>query len=101
MYFSDIWAELKGDGIALDRTEAALIGAPEGETVSLYAAMSARHGAVLARIACAVFSVLIQRGHCAAQISRQRPMSAQNYLRAFACLLVPVFALCALLRWIL
>lgn len=88
-YFTDLWAVLKADGIAFDETEAALLGAPGGETISLWAAMQARHGVVLATIACAVFSVLIQTSHCKKQMLGQ-PMKAGNYVRAMACLLVPV-----------
>ena len=96
-YLADLWAVLKGDGLALDRTEAALIGAPAGETVSLYAAVAARHGVVLARVACAVFSVAIQRGHCQAQMPGGRPMSAGNYLRAWVCLTAPAWGM--VLAW--
>ena len=95
-YLADLWSVIKADGIALDETEAALLGAPGGETISLWAAMASRHGVWLARLACAVFSVLIQHDHCHKQIVGQ-PMQPVNYVRAIVCLLVPV----ALLWWLL
>lgn len=88
-YLSDLWAVLRGDGIALDETEAALLGIPNGETISLYEAMQARHGQLLARVACMVFSVLIQRHHCRDQLTNV-PMRSMNYVRAIACLLAPI-----------
>jgi hypothetical protein len=97
-YFGDILAVLKGDGIALDETEGALIGAPDGETISLYAAMEAKHGVWLARTACAVFSVLIQRHHCADQLIGA-PMKPMNYARAIALLLAPIVLIWALIRY--
>ena len=56
-YFSDLWSVLKGDGIALDETEAAMLGAPGGETLSLWTAMEARHGVWLAHVACLAHSM--------------------------------------------
>ncbi|MDE2458621.1 MAG: hypothetical protein KGL20_05230 [Rhodospirillales bacterium] len=101
-YFRDLWTILKADGIALDETEAALLGAPNGETISLWAAMEARHGIWLAYVACAIFSVLIQRDHCHKQLLGQ-PMKPANYVRTIACLLVPIVAILAILailwRW--
>lgn len=91
-YLADLWSVIKADGIALDETEAALLGAPNGETISLWAAMASRHGVWLAWVACAVFSVLIQWDHCHKQLLGQ-PMKPVNYLRAIVCLLVPVVAL--------
>lgn len=89
IYFTDLWRVLRGDGIALDKTEAALIGVPNGDTISLYTAMKARHGVFLARVGCAVFSVLIQRHHCAKQLDGT-PMKPMNYVRATACLIAPI-----------
>lgn len=93
-YWGDIGAVLKGDFIALDDTEAAILGAPKGETVSLYAEMERRHGWLLARVACVIFSVLIQRGHCRNQLAGGKPMAEQNYIRAAIWLVVlpPVIA---------
>ncbi|MDD2878792.1 MAG: hypothetical protein PHZ23_16365 [Acidiphilium sp.] len=88
-YLSDLWSVLKGDGIALDETEAALLGIPNGETISLYEAMQKKHGVLLAKIACAIFSVLIQRHHCANQLDGT-PMKPMNYVRATACLIAPI-----------
>lgn len=96
-YFGDIFAVLKGDGIALDETEAALIGAPNGETISLYAAMEKRHGVWLAKLACAAFSLLIQRHHCSKQLLGQ-PMKPLNYVRALALLLAPLVIASVLVR---
>ena len=98
-YWGDIGAVLKGDFIALDDTEAAILGAPKGETVSLYAEMERRHGWLLARVACVIFSVLIQRGHCRNQLAGGKPMGEQNYIRAAICLVVlpPVLAVGVLL----
>lgn len=94
-YVSDLFSVLKADGIALDETEAAILGAPSGETISLWAAMEARHGIWLARLACAVFSVLVQWDHCHKQLVGQ-PMKPMNYVRAIACLLVPIVAIIAI-----
>lgn len=91
-YWRDLWAVLKADGIALDETEAALLGLPNGETISIGEAMAARHGVVLAIVACAVFSVLIQWGHCQKQLAGA-PMSGLNYARAFVCLVAPIAAI--------
>ena len=88
-YFADLWNALKGDGIALDKTEGAILGASHGETISLWAAMENRHGKWLAHIACVALSVLVQYDHCHKQLVGQ-PMKRLNYLRAFACLLVPI-----------
>lgn len=86
-YLTDLWRVLRGDGINLDRTEAALLGIPNGETISLYEAMQAKHGVLLAKIACAIFSVLIQWNHCANQLDGT-PMKPMNYVRAAICLIL-------------
>ena len=98
-YISDLYAVLKGDGIALDETEAALIGAPNGETISLFSAIEARHGWIAAKVMCAILSVLVQPGHCQKQIIGD-PMPGVDYLRAFVLLCVPVAALARLIWWI-
>lgn len=87
-YWGDIWSVLQADFMALDRTEAAVIGAPRGETVSLYAEMEDRHGALLAHLACVIFSVLIQPKHCANQLAGGAPMKPMNQVRAAVCLVV-------------
>ena len=79
-YFSDLWLALKGDFLALDETEAALIGAPPGETLSLYAAFEAKHGVWLAHITCLVLW-LVQAHHCKDQMLGI-PMKTWNYIRA-------------------
>lgn len=99
-YFSDLWAVLQGDGIALDETEAAILGAPNGETISLWAALAKRHGSVLGHLACAIFSVLIQHHHCRDQLIGV-PMKPLNYVRAVVLLLLPVVLFVALTSWIM
>ena len=92
-YFSDLWLALKEDFIALDETEAALIGAPPGETVSLYAAFEAKHGVFLAHITCLVLW-LVQAHHCKKQLLGI-PMKTWNYARAAVLLLIaPLAVLC-------
>lgn len=56
--FSDLFAIVKHGGIALDEEEAAMLGAPSGETLSLWTAMEARHGVWLAHVACLAYSML-------------------------------------------
>nr|WP_295741568.1 hypothetical protein [uncultured Acidocella sp.] len=94
---ADLWATLKGDGIQLDIDEAAALGAPRGETISLWAAMEARHGSALAHVVClALF--LVQWRHCQDQLAGV-PMQPVNYLRAM--LLLLIFAPGAALVWLL
>ena len=88
-YWQDVWAVLKTDGIDLDKTEAALLGIPNGDTISIWEAMEAQHGVFQAVVACAIFSVLIQWGHCRKQLLGQ-PMKPVNYIRAMALLLAPI-----------
>lgn len=95
-YWGDIWSVLQADFMALDRTEAAIIDAPSGETVSLYAEMEDRHGALLARVACVIFSVLIQPNHCANQLAGGTPMKPMNEVRAAVCLIFGPVVLIAL-----
>ena len=76
----DLWAVLRGDGIALDEAEARALGAPGGETISLWMAMQARHGSALAHLACLALW-LVQFRHCTDQLAGV-PMRAGNYLRA-------------------
>ena len=77
---ADLRAVLRGDGIALDEAEARALGAPCGETISLWAAMRARHGSAIARLAC--FALwLVQARHCRDQLAGA-PMATQNYVRA-------------------
>jgi|GEM_PF-4693461 hypothetical protein len=80
-YLGDLWAAIKGDFVALDVTEAAILGAPNGETLSLYDALAARHGSALAHLACVVLSFVVEPGHCANQIAA-RPMGTLAYIRA-------------------
>ncbi len=88
-YFHDIYIVLKGDALDLDRTEAALLGAPGDETISLWSAISAKHGRLLGHIACAILSVLVQWDHCHKQIVGV-PMKPMNYARALVALLAPI-----------
>ena len=96
-YFKDLWSVLRADGIDLDKTEEAILGGPEGDTISLWSAMEARHGVVLACIACFVFSILIQFHHCQKQLLDQ-PMLPANYIRATICLIV-IPVILAILIW--
>lgn len=84
----DMWAILKGEGIELDKSEAAALGGPPGETISVWAAMSARHGSLFAHIVCLTL-YLVQIRHCRDQIANV-PMKNQNYVRAI--LLLMLFA---------
>ncbi len=98
---SDLWAVLKGAGIRLDEEEAAALGAPAGETISIWEAMQARHGNALAHVAClALF--LVQWRHCRDQLAGV-PMRTQNYARAMVLLILfaPIAALvwCCRLSW--
>ncbi|WP_298281281.1 hypothetical protein [Acidocella sp.] len=97
-YWANIWSVVKADGIQLDETEAAILGAPRGETISLWAAMARRHGVVLAAIACAIFSILIQWDHCHKQLIGA-PMSGLDYFRATICLIVIPPGLGAVVAW--
>ncbi|MDE2472920.1 MAG: hypothetical protein KGL35_30465 [Bradyrhizobium sp.] len=83
---TDLWTALKGDGIALDEAEAAALGAPNGETISIWEAMQARHGVVLARLMC-IALWLVQVRHCTDQL-RGVPMTRGAYARAFVLLLL-------------
>jgi hypothetical protein len=85
-YWSNIWSVLKADGIALDETEAALLGAPSGETISLWSAMEALHGVWPARLACLIWAILIEWRHCHKQLLGQ-PMPGLSYVRAAVCLM--------------
>ena len=92
-YLHDLYAALKGDFIALDETEAALLGAPPGETVSLYAAFEAKHGVFWAHVACLVLFA-VQAHHCKKQLLGI-PMATWNYLRAAILLIVAPLVLLA------
>ena len=92
-YLRDLYAALRGDFIALDETEAALIGAPPGETVSLYAAFEAKHGVFWAHVACLVLFA-VQAHHCKKQLLGI-PMATCNYLRAAILLIVAPLVLLA------
>lgn len=96
-FFTDLWTVLKGDGIMLDQEEAAALGAPAGETISLWMAMKARHGKALAHVVCLALFV-VQWRHCHDQLAGV-PMQPVNYLVAFILLLL--FAPIASLVWAL
>lgn len=94
----DLWAALKGAGIALDETEAAALSGPQGETISIWAAMQARHGSAFAHLVC--FGLwLVQARHCRDQLTGV-PMGLSNYARAIVLLILfaPVAALIGALR---
>lgn len=82
----DLWRIFKGAGIALDEYEASLLGAPSGDTISVWAAISNRHGNLIAHIAC-LGLYLVQWQHCRDQIANV-PMRPGNYLRAAVLLIV-------------
>ena len=99
-FWGDLWKVLKTGGIALDKEEAAAFGAPKGETISLWAAMSAKHGSLLAHVVCAGLWV-VQFRHCEDQLLGV-PMGEGNYLRAMVglVLLFPVAAGAWVVDWI-
>lgn len=97
-YLSDLWAVIKADGIALDKTEAALAGIPGGYTISLWEAMQARHGSIKAHIACALLW-LVQEHHCRDQLAGV-PMHPNNYVRAILLLLSPIVLVCWLVHFL-
>ena len=83
---ADLWAILKGDGIALDEAEARALGAPTGETISLWSAMEARHGSAVAHLVC-LGLWLVQFRHCKDQLAGV-PMRTGNYIRAAVLLML-------------
>ena len=85
-YLSDLAAVLKGDGIALDDAEAAALGAPNGETISLWVAMAARHGNAIAHLMCLALW-LVQFRHCRDELAGV-PMAPSNYVRAAILLII-------------
>lgn len=99
-YWGDLWLVLRADGVELDRTYAAVLGAPEGETLSLWDAHLAKHGWVGAIVACGVLSVLVQWGHCRKQLLSQ-PMPPIDAIRAgLALVVVPALSVWGL-WWLL
>lgn len=96
----DLWAVLKGAGISLDVAEARALGAPSGDTISLWAAMEARHGSAFAHLACLALWI-VQRHHCRDQL-RNIPMAPVSYLKAGVLLVLfaPVAGIIRLLRGI-
>lgn len=95
--FRDLWAVLKGDGIALDKAEAAALGGPAGETISVWAAISARHGNLFAHLVC-LGLIVVQARHCQDQITGV-PMTWWNYAKAIV--LLVAFAPLVPLIWLL
>lgn len=92
---SDLWKTLTGAGIALDREEAAALGAPAGETISVWAAMSARHGSAVGHLAC-LGLWLVQARHCSDTLEGV-PMTRWNYVKAM--ILLVCFAPAVALIW--
>ena len=82
----DLWAVLRGAGIALDEAEAAWLGNDSGQTISVWAAMEARHGSAAAHLVCLALW-LVQRNHCCDQLC-DVPMETQNDLRAAVLLIL-------------
>lgn len=85
---ADLWSVARGAGIALDRDEAAALGAPNGETISIWDAMAARHGSAIAKVGC-VLLWAVQFRHCRDQLAGV-PMAPQNYVRAFVLLVLAI-----------
>ncbi|MDE1906634.1 MAG: hypothetical protein KGH75_09320 [Rhodospirillales bacterium] len=94
-FLADLWGVLKGAGLRLDHDEASALGAPWGETISIWTAMEARHGSALAHAACLAL-YLVQWRHCRDQLAGV-PMQAGNYVRAMVLLML--FAPVAALVW--
>ena len=84
----DFVSLLLAGGLWLDREEAAQLGAAAGETISVWSAVSARHGWLIAKLACALLWI-VQRHHCRDQLINV-PMKPRNYAMAFV-LLVLIF----------
>lgn len=82
----NLWAVLRGDGIALDEAEARWLGNLHGQTISVWAAMEARHGSAFAHLVCLALW-LVQANHCQDQLCNV-PMRPQNDLRALALLIL-------------
>ncbi len=74
-----------GLGIKLDKEEEKLLGGPSGETISIWAAVSSRHGNAIAHVVCAMLWI-VQVRHCWDQLHAV-PMSAWDYAKAFLGLL--------------
>lgn len=83
---ADLWAVLKGDGIALDRDEAQWLGNQHGQTISMWAAISNRHGSLIGHLVC-VALFLVQWRHCHDQLVGT-PMRPSNYIRAVALMIL-------------
>jgi hypothetical protein len=79
-YLAVLYHAIKGDGIALDEAECEALGGPDGQTISMWTAMEARHGSALAHVFCLALWV-VQRHHCRDQLAGV-PMEGQNYIRA-------------------
>lgn len=91
---ADLWAVLTRAGIRLDEAERAALGGPSGTTISVWAAMEARHGNAFAHVVCLALW-LVQFRHCADQIA-DVPMRPGNYVRAVL-LLIPLAPVAALI----
>ncbi len=99
MIFGDLGRLLLGASLKLDEAEAEALGGPEGETISIWAAVSARHGVLFARLTCLGLWI-IQARHCEDQLNGVS-MSNWSYLKALILLVafVPIAASIGLFRW--
>lgn len=97
---TDLISVIKGYGIKLDITEAKWLGNKYGQTISLWAAISNRHGNIIAHIIC-LGLFLVQWKHCTDQLVHI-PMQTSNYIRALVllCFLAPIAFIIGCIRWV-
>ena len=99
---SDLWSVLIGDGVALDKEEAKLLGNKYGQTISIWAAIESRHGSIIAHIVC-LGLFLVQWKHCRDQLVGV-PMQPPNYIAAAILLLlafIPVVIISGIRRTVI
>ena len=101
-YLSRLLSAATRDGTDLDRTENAILDGNPRQTISMHCALAAQRGDAWGCWACRALAVLVQRGHCAKQLTGA-PMAAANYARAIVCLTaIPAllgWGVVALVRW--
>lgn len=99
-YLKNLLSVFKTDGLDLDRTEGAILGAPHQITISVWCAKAQAKGKRWGCICCKALSILVQHDHCKKQLSGV-PMTWLNYIRAFVCLLIPVGLLAWGIAWLI
>ena len=100
-YFANLTSAAKAWGLALDRLEGAILGAPAGQTISMWAAQSAQAGSRFAKATCFLLSILVQCQHCQKTLSNQ-PMGWLSYIRAFALLIgIPLLLIFCITKFLL